>query len=160
MLLSDVTLLVFQSPISWLKEEALEKVASSDPTLLVSQSPTSWLKEEALEKVASSDLTLLVSQAPTSWLNSVAYLNKFRSDVTLEVSQVPILPFVASKLGQFPDAASLKQVVFALLSSFKFAGVRAKTGATHSIMMILALMIPAETLVLPVGVCAKTFCLC
>ena len=49
-------------------------------------------------------------------------------------------------MGQFPEEDSSRQVVFALLSSVKFAGVKAETDATHSIMIILALITPAETL--------------
>ena len=60
--------------------------------------------------------------------------------MTLLVSKVPIFPCVSSKLGQFPEEASLRQLIFAVFRSSRFAGVKAQTDERHSI------MIPAETL--------------
>ena len=80
-----------------------------------------------------------------SWLELDALL----ASKDCHLTDVPGPDFTVSsfKVGvQFPEVALLRQVVFALLSSFKFAGVKPETDATHSIMMILALMIHTETL--------------
>ena len=79
-----------------------------------------------------------------SWLKLDAPRNAAERLVTWLTSQVPILPFIASKSGQFPEGASLRQVVFALLSSAKFAGAKAETDATH--IAAISCLVPVEIL--------------
>ena len=98
-------------------------------TLDVSHEDTSWLKLLASPKAANMGVSAkhLVT---TNLTHTRTYFPK-RSDF----GNIPRADFstqsVVSTLGQFPDAASLRQDAFAALSSSRFAGVKASADVSQ-----------------------------